>query len=201
MWVTAKEIKNKLNICSQTLYNWRIQGKIQYKIINQRLFLYNIESIEGFKPEQKRKNVIYSRVSNTKQHEDLKRQTKLLQEYMVTKGIIPEIIFEDIASGMNENRDNFNKLLLLVFKNEVDTVFITYSDRLIRFGFNLLKSIFLNFGTRIEIINATKEEDFQQELTNDLVSIIHHFSMKMYSNRRKVLKNIKKELLQNNENN
>jgi len=32
------------------------------------------------------------------------------------------------------------------------------------------------------------EEDFQTELTEDLISIIHHFSMKMYSNRRKMLK-------------
>ena len=34
--------------------------------------------------------------------------------------------------------------------------------------------------------------DFQKELTNDLISIIHHFSMKLYSNRRKKLKEIEK---------
>jgi predicted site-specific integrase-resolvase len=53
-------------------------------------------------------------------------------------------------------------------------------------GFKLMESIFSNFGTKIVVINATKEEDFQQELTTDLISIIHHFSMKLYSNRQKL---------------
>ena len=35
---------------------------------------------------------------------------------------------------------------------------------------------------------------FQDELTEDLISIIHHFSMKLYSNRRKKLKEIEKIL-------
>ena len=50
-------------------------------------------------------------------------------------------------------------------------------------------------------INLTKEEDFQTELTQDLISIIHHFSMKMYSNRRKELNALKKVLQQKSENN
>ena len=33
------------------------------------------------------------------------------------------------------------------------------------------------------------KDDFQQELLDDVVSIIHHFSMKLYSNRRAILKN------------
>jgi len=194
IFVSAKEIKEKLNICSQTLDNWRKQNKIQYKQLNARKFLYDITSIENFMDTSVRKNVIYSRVSNTKQIDDLKRQTKILQEYMTIHGTKVDCIFEDIASGMNENRKEFNKLLIQIFKNEIDTVYITYQDRLTRFGFKLLESIFLNFGTKIEVINATKEEDFQQELTSDLISIIHHFSMKLYSNRRKLLKTMKTEL-------
>ena len=47
---------------------------------------------------------------------------------------------------------------------------------------------------KIVVLNSTKEEDFQTELTQDLVSIIHHFSMKMYSNRRKLLKDLEVEI-------
>jgi predicted site-specific integrase-resolvase len=39
----------------------------------------------------------------------------------------------------------------------------------------------------------TEEKDFQEELTEDLIAIIHHFSMKMYSNRRKALKELENE--------
>ena len=195
MWVSAKEIKNKLDICSQTLENWRKLNKIEYKKINKRKFIYNLNSIDNFNDDTKRKHVIYSRVSNTKQFDDLKRQTKILQEYICSKGLIVDEIFEDVGSGMNENRINFNKLLNCIFKNEIDSVYITYEDRLVRFGFNMLKTIFSSFNTKIIVINATKEEDFQKELTDDFVSIIHHFSMKMYSNRRKLLKEMKKEIL------
>lgn len=201
IWLSASETKEKFQITSQTLYNWRKTGKIIYKKLNDRKFLYDIESVEGYVDKHARKNVIYSRVSNTKQFDDLKRQTKILQEYMASNGVIPDLIFEDVASGMNESRKEFNKLLSMIFKNEIDVVYITYQDRLIRFGFKLLESIFLTFGTKIQVINATKEEDFQQELTTDLISIIHHFSMKLYSNRRKILKNLKTELEQNHENN
>ena len=46
------------------------------------------------------------------------------------------------------------------------------------------------------MVNLTKEEDFQQELTQDFISIIHYFSTKLHSNRRKQLKQLKNELEQ-----
>ena len=45
------------------------------------------------------------------------------------------------------------------------------------------------FNTKIVILNATTEEDFQTELSEDIISIIHYFSIKMYSSRRSILKN------------
>lgn len=95
---------------------------------------------------------------------------------------------------MNENRTEFNLLLRDVFNGNVDTVFISYKDRLTRFGFDYFKGIFEEFGTKIVVLDELEEtnSDFQTELTNDLISIIHHFSMKLYSNRRKKLKEIEK---------
>ena len=72
----------------------------------------------------------------------------------------------------------------------------TSKDRLTRFSFDYFDYIFNLFGTKIEVVNLTKEEDFQQELTQDFISIIHHFSTKLYSNRRKQLKQLKNELEQ-----
>jgi predicted site-specific integrase-resolvase len=115
---------------------------------------------------------------------------------MVSKGIKVDEEFTDIASGMNEDRKDFNKLLKQCLEGNIDTIFITYKDRLTRFGFGYFESILKELGTTIEVVNATKEEDFQQELIQDFVSVIHHFSMKMYSNRRKILNDTKK-LLQN----
>ena len=52
-------------------------------------------------------------------------------------------------------------------------------------------------NTKIIILNnVINEKNFQQEIIEDLISIIHHFSMKMYSNKRKQLNEIKKQLEQ-----
>jgi len=106
-----------------------------------------------------------------------------------------------ICSSHEEARKEFNDLLKLVFEYKINKIFISYKDRLTRFGYNYFETIFTYFGTKIEIVNLTKEEDFQTELTQDLISIIHHFSMKMYSNRRKELSKLTKCLKQKDDNN
>ena len=118
---------------------------------------------------------------------------------MCSNGVIVDNIFKDIASGMNENRKGLNDLLTEVINGNIDTVYISFKDRLTRFGYGYLENLFDYFGTKIVCINSSKEEDFQQELSEDLISIIHHFSMKMYSNRRKILK-ITEEKLKSSEN-
>ena len=193
MWVSAKKVKEHYDITSQTLHNWRLKNNIIFKRLESGKIVYQLEFNQGT-----RKNVIYSRVSNTKQKDDLNRQTRLLQEYMVVKGIKVDCIYEEIASGMNEDRKQFNSLIESVMRYEVDVIYITYKDRLTRFGFSYFEKFFSKYDTKIEVLNATKEEDFQTELTQDLISIIHHFSMKMYSNRKKVLKDITAHLENDN---
>lgn len=192
---TSSEVCKLLKITPMTLCRWKNEGIIQYQKITSKKFLYDIDSVVKQTPyKERRKNIIYSRVSNTKQKEDLKHQTKIIQEYMASNGIIPDMIFEEIASGMNDNRQQLNKIIQLVITNQIDKIFISFKDRLTRFGFEYFVNFFKEFGTEIVVINSTKEEDFQQELTQDLISIIHHFSMKLYSNRRKILKSVAKQI-------
>ena len=110
----------------------------------------------------------------------------------MSKGIDISDVYKDIASGMNENRKEFNLLIDDVIKGNVKTVYITFKDRLTRFGFEYFKNLFGKFGTEIVVIDVNEDSSslFQTELTNDLISIIHHFSMKLYSNRRKKFKQI-----------
>lgn len=196
MWLTAKEIKDIYKITGQTLYNWRKSGKIEYKMINERKFSYKIKDYKN-----ERKNVIYSRVSNTKQKHDLENQIKLISQYMISNGILVDEVYSDIASGMNENRIGFDNLINDVISYKIDKIYISYKDRLTRFGYQYFEKLFKKYNTEIVVLNSTKEEDFQDELTSDLISIIHHFSMKMYSNRRKLLKELKNNLESNNESN
>jgi len=198
MWLKSKEFKKILGLSNQALYERRKKGSLKYKIVNNVYFYWLEENIET---DTTRQNAIYCRVSNSKQKDDLDKQEIILKKYAISNGYKVDYIFKDIASGMNEDRKGLNELIKLVIENKINKIFISYKDRLTRLGYNYFEYIFKIFGTEIEVVNLTKEEDFQTELTQDLISIIHHFSMKMYSNRRKELNALKKVLQQENENN
>lgn len=69
---------------------------------------------------------------------------------------------------------------------KVDTVFIENKDRLTRFGFDLLETLFKLHGANIIVLSNADNKTYEQELTDDLIAIIHYYSMKSYSNRRKL---------------
>lgn len=197
-YVTAKEAKEKLHISGVTLMRWKNEGQIKCMKLTDRKVLYDLDSIitEEKNPKTNKLNVIYGRVSTPRQKTDLNNQIELIKQYMLSRGIAVDDIYSDIASGLNEKRIGFNHLLESVFKREVDTVYITFKDRLSRFGFDYFTTIFAYFGTKIVILDQKEETNktYQQELTEDLIAIIHSYSMKMYVNRRKKFKTIEKLL-------
>ena len=198
-YLTTKELREIFHVTNQTLMRWRKQDKLRYIAITKRRFLYSKEDIMKLLNQSENKkekiNVIYSRVSNTKQKNDLQKPKQILLDYCNSNGIIIDEIYEEIASGMNEERIQLNKLIDKVINNEIDTIYITYKDRLTRFGYEYFKNLFEKFNTKIVVMNnKIDEENYEKELTEDLISIIHHFSMKMYSNRRKQLKEIENKL-------
>jgi putative resolvase len=107
LWLNSKEYCSKYKISNTTLKRWVDDGKIKCNKVSSRKFLYLDQNIE----EDKKLNVVYSRVSNTSQKEDLNRQIDLIKNYMIYNGYIVDQVFKDIASGMNEDRLDFNKLI------------------------------------------------------------------------------------------
>lgn len=196
-YVTAKEAKNILKINATTLKSWKDKGILSYKKLSDKKILYDIDSVlNNSDMVDNRLNVIYARVSNTKQHNDLLNQIELVKSYCITNGIKISKVYQDIASGMNENRKDFNILINDVISGKIKNIYISFKDRLTRFGFDYFKNLFQKYNVNITILDELEESNktFQDELTEDLISIIHHFSMKLYSNRRKKLKEIEKIL-------
>jgi predicted site-specific integrase-resolvase len=54
-----------------------------------------------------------------------------------------------VLSGLNFKRKGLQKLLNMVIHEEVDKVYVTHKDRLARFGYDLLETLFKRFGTEI----------------------------------------------------
>jgi len=62
-------------------------------------------------------------------------------------------------------------------------VVMLYEDRLTRFGFDTLREVFEVHGTSIEVLNQVEMKSPQQELVDDLITIISHFSGRTYGLR------------------
>ena len=195
-YVSAKEAKAFFNINATTLKKWKDSGKLKFKQFSSKKILYDIYSVTNENNNINRKSVIYARVSNIKQYNDLQHQIETIKQYCLNNNIEISNIYSDIASGMNENRKDFNVLIDEVLNGNIDKIYILFKDRLTRFGFDYFRQIFSKYNTEIIIIDnfENSNQTFQEELTNDLISIIHHYSMKLYSNRRQKFKEIEKML-------
>ena len=193
-WLNSKRIKEILQITSQCLYAMRLAGRIEYKRVSDRKYLYKLP--ESFVQDKAPSIAIYARVSTTKQKKDLDNQLEFLRSYAVSTGnkVDNNLVFSDIASGMNENRRGLNALINEIISGRISKVIISNRDRLTRFGFGYLKSLFEKFDCEIVEVNLSDEKTFEQELTDDLISMIHHFSMKFCGKRKNKLSKMEKEL-------
>lgn len=152
-----------------------------YKILNK-----NIE----------RKAVIYTRVSTAKQKNDLLNQTKLLKDYCTVNGYKISDIYQDIGSGINFDRKEFQRLVNDVVNHRVSKIFVLYKDRLSRISYDMFKNLFATFNCEIIVVNDIDDKQLiEKEIFNEIISLIHCFAMKVYSSRRqKKLKNIEENL-------
>lgn len=193
-WYSSKKIRKILQVSSQCLYQMRITGRIETKQISDKKYLYKLP--EKFISNTDPKIAIYARVSTPKQKKDLDNQINYLRQYIVSNGNIVDnsLIFSDIASGMNENRKGLNDLITEIISGTVNKVIISNRDRLTRFGYGYLKSLFDRYNCEIIEVNLTEDKSFEQELADDLISIIHHFSMKFYGKRKNKLKKIEDDI-------
>ena len=147
--------------------------------------------------DNNKKDVIYVRVSSHDQKRggDLDRQALFLIEN--TDGMRNPIVLKEVGSGLNDKRQQLQKLLKMVCNNEVRNVYVTYKDRLTRFGFSYLETVFLAHNVNIIVVKDKKEEkSVQEELVCDMMSLLESFSGKLYgmrSGRNKNKKGVNKK--------
>jgi putative resolvase len=189
------EVLGLLKVSRITLSKYVRTGKIKVTKLGNNYYDYDEKSIYkflGYKDD--RIDVIYARVSTYKQKEDLKNQINNIKKYCDDNSIVinEEHIFKDISSGLNFKRNDFSKIFKLVKDKKVNNVYITYKDRLTRLSFRMIEEIFESYGTHIIFIkkNISHLCENENELLEDIISLIHILSTKMYSNRRKKKLNI-----------
>ena len=87
-----------------------------------------------------------------------------------------------------------NEMVSMIISGQITKVVISNRDRLTRFGYGYLKNLFDKHNCEIIEVNLTEDKTFEQELTDDLLAIVHHFSMKFYGKRKNKLKRFENEM-------
>lgn len=196
----ANEVLKLLRITRPTLTKYVKQGLVKVEKLPNGRYEYDSESVYSFlNKDMKRKTYIYARVSTSKQKPDLNNQIELLKQFCFSNGYTISGIYSDIASGISfEKRNDFFKMLDDIIDNKVERVVITYKDRLSRIGFDLFYHLFQKYNCEIVIMSEVGSEKLdRQEIFEEIVSLLHCYSMKFYS-KRKIQK--VKEVLTNENN-
>ena len=191
-----KDIAGFLGVTTRTLQNWDRDGKIAFRrdAVSNRRYLTKEDTINLLKQHDlfwddmpnKRRDVIYARVSahDQKSHGDLDRQVQFLIDQ--ADDLQNVLVLSEVGSGLNDKREKLQQLLKMVMNGDVNRVFITYRDRLTRFGFHYLETMFNEQGVEIIVVRQkTEDSSVEQELMTDMSSLITSFSGKLYGMRSK----------------
>ena len=202
---TIGKFAKKLGITVHTLRVWDKEDRLKPEYVsNGGHRYYSEEQLKKLLPNMKikkenRVNIGYVRVSAKHQKDDLERQYQVMELYLATKGKNFKII-SDIGSGINYNKKGLSELLTLISTNQVDTLYIVYKDRLVRFGYELIEKICNIHDVKIEIINQSETKSDEQEMIDDILNIIHVFSCRMNGKRSHINKKIMEKLQNDSKN-
>lgn len=198
------ELAKMIGKQTRTVQSYCIKGDINSiiipsgkRIISRDEVIKYLRSSNLLYEDDNKIDLIYARVSTNEQKNrgDLDRQINYIIREIIAKNPKNLKVFSEVGSGLNDNRTELKKLLDMVMNDEVDRIFILYKDRLTRFGFNYLEQICNKFGTKIIVISEEiQEKSIQEELAEDIISIIHSFSGKLYGMRNKIKEKLDKEL-------
>ena len=171
---------------TNTLQQWDRDGKLhahRSKISNRRYYTHD-QYLEymGKNAEMQGLKIAYARVSTRAQKPDLLNQIKALKEHSIEQTIEIDVWMQDIGSGLNYKRKQFNRLMELVERRRVALILIAHRDRLVRFGFEWFEAFCERHGTKIIMMNNEKHSP-EKEMIEDLLAIVTVFAARFHGLR------------------
>lgn len=179
-YVKGKEACARLDVCHNTLRKLADDGRIEtIRVSGQRR--YNVDAYLGL--QQQQSTICYCRVSSIKQRDDLARQVAFMQEKYPQAEIV-----KDIGSGLNFKRNGLKAILERAMHGTRIQLVVAHRDRLARFGSELIRQVIESNGGQLVVLSEDSLSP-EEELTKDLLNIIHVFSCRMHG-----LRNYKKQV-------
>jgi predicted site-specific integrase-resolvase len=120
---------------------------------------------------------LYARVSSNDQKEDLERQVQRLKDYAASRGYQVTKVVSELASGLNDTRPKFLKLLT---DPSIGIIVVEHRDRATRFGFHYIEQLLQMQGRRIEVIFP---REIDHDLVEDFIAVITSMVSRIYGRR------------------
>ena len=120
----------------------------------------------------------YCRVRGKSQSDDLASQVAYLQKHYPEAEII-----KDFGSGINFKRKGLRTLLERILRGDKLRIVVAHRDRLARFGGEVIQFLVEQNGGEVVVLDQTVYSP-EEELTADLLAILHVFSCRMCGLRR-----------------
>jgi len=172
-----RDYAEKVGVTYKTAWNWYKAGKLAgYQTETGTIIVTELDNTEK---SQATKTVVYARVSSHKQKEDLERQVSRLQDFCAANGWQINKVVKEVASGVNDNRQKLSKILV---DDSVKRIVVEHKDRLTRVGFNYIETLLGTQGREVVVINLAATDN--DDLLEDLGSIIYSFCARLYGKRR-----------------
>lgn len=188
VFIPLREVCKLISLTPNTIRTWGKKNKIKTFTTPTGQTMYSKQHVlelagshtHTVKASSEKQNIIYCRVSSKNQIEDLARQVEFLKSKYPTYRIIT-----DCASGLNFKRKGLKTILELAMSKSIGEVVVAYKDRLSRFGFDLINSIISLGGGKTRVINSEEKiSSSEQEMAEDLLSIIHIYNCRQMGKRR-----------------
>jgi putative resolvase len=184
------EFSKKVRKSVSTLQRWDRNGAFPALRTPTGRRYYTDDSVKVLLgiPKEKRVPVVYCRVSSTAQKPDLSNQRKVLEDFCIARGWESVETIEEIGGGLNFKRRHFLALMDRIGNGEISRLILAHKDRLVRFGFEYFEHFCSLHGCEIHVLN-TQTLSPQEEMVQDLMTIVHCFSSRLYG-----LRNYRKDL-------
>lgn len=189
-YYTTGEIADLFQVSTKTIQKWDNKGILKFersptnrRVLPKETLIEYLKSKNMFYEDEtlSKRDVIYARVSTYKQ-DDLDRQV----EYILSNrdDLKNVLILKELGSGLNSKRKKLLKLIDMILNDEVNRIFITYKERLTRFGFEYIETICNHHNVEIVIMQSEQDnKSVEQELAEDIMSLLASFSGKLYGLR------------------
>ena len=189
---TTGDVAKLFNVTPRTIQQWDREGLIGFdrtptnrrKVSKEKLIAY-LKTRNMFYEEEgkEKKDIIYARVSTHGQVEqgDLDRQVSyIISQVSDLKNLV---VLKETGSGLNSKRKKIQQLIRMIMNDEVNRIFVTYKERLTRFGFEYIETICNVKDVEIVVLQDKEEKTIEKELAEDIMMLLASFSGKLYGLR------------------